>query len=124
MVGSFAHAGIFLVRDSYSCDLLQQPTGSQSKRFHRDSNLRTQDIAQHNWEDNTSYGVRWHLNEATLISQIIQHKAAIIAQLSWVCLFLGFHVLGIFMHNDVVTAFGEVEKQILIEPVFAQIIQS
>jgi photosystem I P700 chlorophyll a apoprotein A2 len=29
MVGSFAHAGIFLVRDSYSCDLLQQPTGSQ-----------------------------------------------------------------------------------------------
>jgi len=28
MVGSFAHAGIFLARDSYSCDLLQQSTAS------------------------------------------------------------------------------------------------
>ena len=124
MVGSFAHAGIFLVRDSYSCDLLERPTGGGNQSRNSDSNLDAQGIGEDNWEDNTSYGVRWHLNEATLISQIIEHKAAIIAQLSWVCLFLGFHVLGIFMHNDVVTAFGEVEKQILIEPVFAQIIQS
>jgi photosystem I P700 chlorophyll a apoprotein A2 len=103
------------------CNNQQVPSTSAQEI---DWNLRTQDVGEHNWEDNTSYGVRWHLNEATLISQIIEHKAAIIAQLSWVSLFLGFHVLGIFMHNDVVTAFGEVEKQILIEPVFAQIIQS
>ena len=64
------------------------------------------------------------MNETTLIPEIIQHKAAIIAQLSWICMFLGFHVLGIFVHNDVVTAFGEVEKQILIEPILAQVIQS
>jgi len=124
MVGSFAHAGIFLVRDSYSCDLLQQPAASTAIGSSETSHPSSQKRALHNWEDNTSTGTRWHLNEATLISQIIQHKAAIIAQLSWVSLFLGFHVLGIFMHNDVVTAFGEVEKQILIEPVFAQVIQS
>jgi photosystem I P700 chlorophyll a apoprotein A2 len=124
MVGSFAHAGIFLARDSYSMDLLQQPTAISNTKLRNHSQHGPRDIAQHNWEDNTSVGTRWHLSEAGLIAFLIQHKAAIIAQLSWVCLFLGFHVLGIFMHNDVVTAFGEVEKQILIEPVFAQIIQS
>ena len=32
--------------------------------------------------------------------------------------------LGLYVHNDVVQAFGTPEKQILIEPVFAQWIQS
>jgi photosystem I P700 chlorophyll a apoprotein A2 len=39
-------------------------------------------------------------------------------------LFLGFHTLGLYVHNDVQVAFGAPEKQILIEPVFAQFIQS
>ena len=42
--------------------------------------------------------------------------------LSWVSLFLGFHTLGLYVHNDTVVAFGQPEKQILIEPVFAQFI--
>ena len=39
-------------------------------------------------------------------------------------LFLGFHTLGLYVHNDTVVAFGQPEKQILIEPVFAQFIQA
>jgi len=76
MMGTFAHAGIFLIRDY---------------RFARD-----------------------------LIGTILSHNRAISSHLSWVCLWLGFHTLGLYIHNDTVSAFSEPEKQILIEPVFAQ----
>ncbi|PHT27384.1 Photosystem I chlorophyll a apoprotein A2 [Capsicum baccatum] len=39
-------------------------------------------------------------------------------------LFTGFHTLGLYVHNDVMLAFGTPEKQILIEPIFSQWIQS
>ncbi|GJT43317.1 photosystem I P700 apoprotein A2 [Tanacetum coccineum] len=52
------------------------------------------------------------------------HKEAIISHLSWASLFLGFHTLGLYVHNDVMLAFGTLEKPILIEPIFAQWIQS
>jgi photosystem I P700 chlorophyll a apoprotein A2 len=55
---------------------------------------------------------------------MLQHKEAIISHLSWVSLFLGFHTLGLYIHNDVCVAFGTPEKQILFEPVFAQFIQA
>jgi photosystem I P700 chlorophyll a apoprotein A2 len=86
MMGSFAHAGIFLIRDY---------TINPADPFVR------QDV----------------------IGRILAHKNAIISHLSWVCLWLGFHTLGLYIHNDTVVAFGEPEKQILIEPVFAQVIQ-
>ena len=57
-------------------------------------------------------------------ADVLQHKEAIISHLSWVTLFLGFHTLGLYVHNDVVVAFGTPEKQILIEPVFAQFVQA
>ena len=63
-------------------------------------------------------------NEGNVLARILGHKEAIISHLSWVALFLGFHTLGLYVHNDVVQAFGTPEKQILIEPVFAQWIQS
>jgi photosystem I P700 chlorophyll a apoprotein A2 len=63
-------------------------------------------------------------NTNNVLQRIIDHKEAIISHLSWVSLFLGFHTLGLYVHNDVVQAFGNPEKQILIEPVFAQWIQS
>mmetsp|Transcript_32151 Transcript_32151/g.72948 ORF Transcript_32151/g.72948 Transcript_32151/m.72948 type:complete len:724 (-) Transcript_32151:8-2179(-) len=84
MMGSFAHAGIFLIRD---------------------------------------YTVNMAVTGQDVICRILAHKAAIISHLSWICLWLGFHTLGLYIHNDTVVAFGEPEKQILIEPVFAQIIQ-
>ncbi|OWK25776.1 hypothetical protein AJ87_01275 [Rhizobium yanglingense] len=55
---------------------------------------------------------------------MLDHKEAIISHLSWASLFLGFHTLGLYVHNDVMLAFGTPEKQILIEPIFAQWIQS
>ena len=80
MMGSFAHAGIFLIRD-------------------------------------------YTINMYDVIYRILAHKGAIISHLSWICLWLGFHTLGLYIHNDTIVAFGEQEKQILIEPVFGQIIQ-
>lgn len=63
-------------------------------------------------------------NKGNVLERILNHKEAIISHLSWVTLFLGFHTLGIYVHNDVMQAFGTPEKQILIEPIFAQWIQS
>nr|AKL78987.1 photosystem I P700 apoprotein A2 [Euglena viridis] len=63
-------------------------------------------------------------NKGNVLERILNHKEAIISHLSWVSLFLGFHTLGLYVHNDVMQAFGTPEKQILIEPVFAQWIQS
>jgi photosystem I P700 chlorophyll a apoprotein A2 len=83
MVGAFAHAAIFWIRD-YDPEL----------------------------------------NKGNVLDRVIRHKEAIISHLSWVSLFLGFHTLGVYVHNDVVVAFGTPEKQILIEPVFAQFIQA
>jgi photosystem I P700 chlorophyll a apoprotein A2 len=63
-------------------------------------------------------------NKNNVLYRMLEHKEAIISHLSWVSLFLGFHTLGLYVHNDVVVAFGTPEKQILIEPVFAQFIQA
>jgi photosystem I P700 chlorophyll a apoprotein A2 len=63
-------------------------------------------------------------NQNNVLARVLQHKEAIISHLSWVSLFLGFHTLGLYVHNDVVVAFGTPEKQILIEPVFAQFVQA
>jgi len=93
MMGSFAHAGIFLIRD-YTIN-----------PFAALSILTTENVRQ------------------DVIFRILAHKGAIISHLSWICLWLGFHTLGLYIHNDTIVAFGEQEKQILIEPVFGQIIQ-
>jgi photosystem I P700 chlorophyll a apoprotein A2 len=63
-------------------------------------------------------------NKNNVLARMLEHKEAIISHLSWVSLFLGFHTLGLYVHNDVVVAFGTPEKQILIEPVFAQWVQA
>nr|GEU68410.1 photosystem I P700 chlorophyll a apoprotein A2, chloroplastic [Tanacetum cinerariifolium] len=55
---------------------------------------------------------------------MFKHKEAIISHLSWASLFLGFHTLGLYVHNAVMLTFGTPEKQILIEPIFSQWIQS
>ncbi|NER84262.1 MAG: photosystem I core protein PsaB, partial [Leptolyngbya sp. SIO1D8] len=63
-------------------------------------------------------------NKNNVLDRVLEHKEALISHLSWVSLFLGFHTLGLYVHNDVVMAFGTPEKQILVEPVFAQWIQA
>merc|ERR1712078_599095 len=63
-------------------------------------------------------------NRNNVLARILDHKEAIISHLSWASLFLGFHTLGLYVHNDVMQAFGTPEKQILIEPIFAQWVQA
>jgi photosystem I P700 chlorophyll a apoprotein A2 len=63
-------------------------------------------------------------NKGNVLARILAHKEVLISHLSWVCLFLGFHTLGLYVHNDVMQAFGTPERQILIEPIFAQWIQA
>nr|YP_009139321.1 P700 apoprotein A2 of photosystem I [Lepidodinium chlorophorum]BAR72295.1 P700 apoprotein A2 of photosystem I [Lepidodinium chlorophorum] len=63
-------------------------------------------------------------NQGNVLARILIHKEVLISHLSWVSLFLGFHTLGLYVHNDVIQAFGTPERQILIEPIFAQWIQS
>merc|ERR1712110_114723 len=63
-------------------------------------------------------------NQDNVLARILDHKEVVISHLSWVSLFLGFHTLGLYVHNDVIQAFGTPERQILIEPIFAQWIQS
>ena len=63
-------------------------------------------------------------NRNNVLARVLDHKEAIISHLSWVSLFLGFHTLGLYVHNDVMQAFGTPEKQILIEPIFAQWVQA
>ena len=58
MMGTFAHAGIFLIRDYR-------------------------------------------------LARIITHNRAISSHLSWICLWLGFHTLGVYIHNDTAFAFCE-----------------
>ena len=53
-------------------------------------------------------------------SRILQSKAALISHLSWLSLWLGFHLLLIYIHNDSVVAFGKTYHQLLIEPLLAQ----
>jgi photosystem I P700 chlorophyll a apoprotein A2 len=58
-----------------------------------------------------------------VMASILAHKGGIISHCSFLCLWLGFHTMGVYIHNDTIVAFGEQEKQILIEPRNAQIIQ-
>jgi photosystem I P700 chlorophyll a apoprotein A2 len=64
------------------------------------------------------------LNKNNVLARMLEHKEAIISHLSWASLFLGFHTLGLYIHNDTVVAFGQPEKQILFEPLFAEYIQA
>jgi len=51
-------------------------------------------------------------------------QASVVSHLSWLTLFLGFHVLGIYVHNDVVYAFGSADKGLLIQPILALIVKT
>ncbi|MCD7462142.1 hypothetical protein HAX54_047857 [Datura stramonium] len=76
------------------------------------------------WVQDPLHRLQLEQNEDNVLARMLDHKEAIISHLSWASLFLGFHTLGLYVHNDVMLAFGTPEKQILIEPIFAQWIQS
>ena len=64
-----------------------------------------------------------------LLDRVIRHRDAIISHLNWVCIFLGCHSFGLYIHNDTMRALGRPQdmfsdKAIQLQPVFAQWIQN
>jgi photosystem I P700 chlorophyll a apoprotein A1 len=67
-------------------------------------------------------------NYNNLLDRVIRHRDAIISHLNWVCIFLGFHSFGLYIHNDTISALGRPQDifsdtAIQLQPVFAQWIQ-
>lgn len=67
-------------------------------------------------------------NVNNLLDRVIRHRDAIISHLNWVCIFLGFHSFGLYVHNDTMRAFGRPQDMfsdtgIQLQPVFAQWLQ-
>ncbi|QZZ22952.1 photosystem I core protein PsaA [Leptothermofonsia sichuanensis E412] len=69
------------------------------------------------------------LNQNNVLDRFIRHRDAIISHLNWVCIFLGFHSFGLYVHNDTMRAFGRPQDMfsdtgIQLQPIFAQWVQS
>jgi photosystem I P700 chlorophyll a apoprotein A1 len=69
------------------------------------------------------------MNQNNLLDRVLRHRDAIISHLNWVCLFLGFHSFGLYVHNDTMQALGRPQDMfsdaaIPLQPVFAQWIQN
>jgi len=72
------------------------------------------------------YDPATHVNN--LLDRVLRHRDAIISHLNWVCIFLGFHSFGLYIHNDTMQALGRPQDMfsdtaINLQPIFAQWIQ-
>ncbi|EFA73628.1 Photosystem I psaA [Raphidiopsis brookii D9] len=68
------------------------------------------------------------VNQNNVLDRVIRHRDAIISHLNWVCIFLGFHSFGLYIHNDTMSALGRPQDMfsdtaIQLQPVFAQWVQ-
>lgn len=68
-------------------------------------------------------------NYNNVLDRIIRHRDAIVSHLNWVCIFLGFHSFGLYIHNDTMRALGRSQDMfsdtaIQLQPVFAQWVQN
>jgi photosystem I P700 chlorophyll a apoprotein A1 len=68
-------------------------------------------------------------NVNNLIDRVLRHRDAIISHLNWVCIWLGFHSFGLYIHNDTMRALGRPQDMfsdsaISLQPIFAQWIQN
>jgi photosystem I P700 chlorophyll a apoprotein A2 len=70
------------------------------------------------------YSISGSTGKTDTVGRILEHKASIISHLCWITLWLGFHTLLVYAHNDAVSAFGEADKQLILDPIYAQIIQA
>ena len=69
-----------------------------------------------------------NLHAHPVISHLLHHRQPILVHLNWVCVFLGFHSFGLYVHNDTVAALGRSYDQfsdqgIVLLPVFARWMQ-
>ena len=68
-------------------------------------------------------------NYNNLLDRVLRHRDSIISHLNWVCIFLGCHAFGFYIHNDTMRALGRPQdmfsdKAIQLQPIFAQWIQN
>ena len=68
-------------------------------------------------------------NIDNVLDRILKARDALISHLNWVCMFLGFHSFGLYIHNDTMRALGRPQdmfsdKSIQLQPVFAQWVQN
>nr|UNJ15771.1 photosystem I P700 chlorophyll a apoprotein A1 [Cyanidioschyzonaceae sp. 2] len=68
------------------------------------------------------------VNYNNVLDRMIRHRDAIISHLNWVCIFLGTHSFGLYIHNDTMRALGRAQDMfsdtaIQLQPVLAQWIQ-
>ncbi|WP_017315023.1 photosystem I core protein PsaA [Mastigocladopsis repens] len=69
------------------------------------------------------------VNQNNVLDRVLRHRDAIISHLNWVCMFLGFHSFGLYIHNDTMRALGRPQDMfsdtaIQLQPVFAQWVQN
>jgi len=67
-------------------------------------------------------------NYNNLLDRVLRHRDTIISHLNWVCVFLGLHRFGLYIHNDTISALGRPQDMfgdaaIQLQPVFAQWLQ-
>jgi photosystem I P700 chlorophyll a apoprotein A1 len=41
-----------------------------------------------------------------LLDHVLRHRDSIVSHLNWVCILLGFHSFGLYIHNDTMSALG------------------
>ncbi|MFM2430912.1 MAG: hypothetical protein RLZZ511_2125 [Cyanobacteriota bacterium] len=68
------------------------------------------------------------VNQGNVLDNMLRHRDAIISHLNWVCIFLGFHSFGLYIHNDTMQALGRPQDMfsdtaIQLQPIFAQWVQ-
>nr|YP_009032729.1 photosystem I P700 apoprotein A1 [Euglenaformis proxima]AGL11995.1 photosystem I P700 apoprotein A1 [Euglenaformis proxima] len=68
-------------------------------------------------------------NFNNLLDRVFLHRDSIISHLNWVCIFLGLHSFGLYIHNDTLSALGRPQDMfsdtaIQLQPIFAQWIQN
>ena len=68
-------------------------------------------------------------NVNNLLDRVLRHRDAIISHLNWVCIWLGFHSFGLYVHNDTMRALGRPQDMfsdtgIQLQPIFAQWVQN
>jgi hypothetical protein len=65
--------------------------------------------------DQSSWFVTTMLHKITTIflDRVIRHRDAIISHLNWVCIFLGCHAFGFYIHNDTMQLLGTSTRHVL-----------
>jgi len=67
-------------------------------------------------------------NVDNVLDRVLKARDALISHLNWVCIWLGFHSFGLYIHNDTMRALGRPQDMfsdtaIQLKPIFAQWVQ-